>query len=142
MEGVTRAKRLELQNFFKRHYPDAELPTIWRLREKLQSLTNIEPVWYHCCPKICIAYTGTYAELSACPKCHISRCFPGTTKPRKKWPFYPIGPRLIRQYAGEDAERLMRYRAGFDHEDESGDIKDVFSAKWYQELRDKGFFSR
>jgi hypothetical protein len=142
LEGITRDKRLQLVNFFKRHYPEIPLPTIWRLREKLQALTNIEPIWYHCCPKICIAYTGSYQSLEACPKCQTSRYFPNSRKAQKRWPFFPLLPRLIRQFNGVDAEKLTTYRAKFDNVPQTAALKDVFNGRWYQELRKKGFFTR
>jgi hypothetical protein len=144
MEKLTREQRVELQNYFKKHHPDVALPTIWRLREKLQNLAKIEPIWYHCCPNSCAAYTGTYADLDACPskKCGLSRYDPATKKPRKRWPYYPISPRLIRQFSGVDAEKLTRYRASFDAQPDTAPLKDVFSGRWYKELRNKGYFSR
>ena len=147
---MTRKKRQEMLGFFRRHYPHIQLPTIWRLLEKLEKLTGVVPEWYECCPHSCVAFTEEYSSLDKCPwkDCGQLRYHPRTSngklRPRKRWLYLPIVPRLRQLYASSCAEELSTYRAGFvrRREDQETTLTDIFDAKMYQDLLKKGFFAR
>jgi hypothetical protein len=50
-----------------------------------------------------------------------------------------IGDVIARQLANEETRELMQYRHHFEHV--PGQIKDVFSGRQYQRLREHGFWS-
>jgi hypothetical protein len=153
MDGITRKKRQEIKEFFKRHFVQITLPTIWRINEKLAKHTGIIPVWYDCCINSCMAFTGPSADDDHCtapkyrskpngPRCNEARYYPGTTRSRKKWLYIPLLQRLVKQFGSEQARVLTEYRASFDSKSCS-DLTDIFDGELYQELRTlKGLFTR
>jgi hypothetical protein len=136
---VSRKKQQEIKEFFQRHFPDISLPTIWRINEKLSSHTGIRPVWYDCCINSCMAFTGDATNDAHCtalkdkPKPTGRRCnaryFEGTVKPRKRWLYIPLLPRLIRQFKSEQADVLSEYRASFDDPTPGRDFCDIFNGQ-------------
>ncbi|KAH8979255.1 hypothetical protein EDB92DRAFT_1778286, partial [Lactarius akahatsu] len=61
-------------------------------KRRLRWLSGVVLLEHDMCIKSCIAYTGPYDELDACPRCGTSRYVPGTTNPRKRFATIPIGP--------------------------------------------------
>ena len=142
-EGITRKKRVELKAFFKRWFPQihSSIPTIWRLREKLEKLAGITPVRYDCCVNSCMAFTGDYSEWRACLHCGQDRYYNNSEKPRKTWIYVPLTPRLMQQFSGPLAGDLMQYRSQSTTRSD-GKIRDIFDGKHYKDLVVEGFFSR
>ncbi|KAI5779866.1 hypothetical protein DFH27DRAFT_463084, partial [Peziza echinospora] len=73
---------------------------------QLQSITGYRAQVFHCCPKQCMAYTGEYQNLDACPICGESRYLSG--QPRKKWLYIPVIPRLLLQYSSKERAALLQ----------------------------------
>ncbi|KAI5811727.1 hypothetical protein DFH27DRAFT_466850, partial [Peziza echinospora] len=70
---------------------------------------------FDCCVAQCVAFTGEYAELDRCPTCQEERFFPGhnagpiaNRKPRKKWLYIPIIPRLFLQFSNARRARILQ----------------------------------
>ena len=51
------------------HFLDTDLPSYYKVKWLVSNLTGIESVVHHMCINLCIAYTGTFLELNACPIC-------------------------------------------------------------------------
>ena len=148
LEGMTRKKRQEMLAWFTLHHPDIQLPTIWRIQAKLEKLTGIKPVWYHCCKNSCMAYTGEFSDLEACLECSTPRYNTQTltreSKPLKKWLFIPLIPRLKHQFSTKYAAELSTYRAQFQLQSTNETVvsKDIFNGRIYQDLLRTGVFKR
>ena len=48
---------------------DVELPSYYKIKCSVAELTGVESVVHHMCIKSCIAYTGPFLDLNACPLC-------------------------------------------------------------------------
>ena len=147
LEGMTRKKRQEMIAWFQVYHPQIKLPTIWRLMAKMEKLTGIKPLWFHCCKNSCMAYTGEYSQLTACRICHTPRYDTQTwtekSRPLKRWLFLPLLPRLKHQFSGKYSTMLSTYRAEFGvHDSARSFTKDIFSGRVYQTLLRNGNFPR
>ncbi|KAJ7019369.1 hypothetical protein C8F04DRAFT_1147812, partial [Mycena alexandri] len=40
-----------------------EISSHWVMIHRIAILSGIEPMWFHCCPDSCMAYTGAYKDL-------------------------------------------------------------------------------
>jgi len=58
--GITRKSGEKMTGFFEKHYPDINLPTIYRINTILEKRTGIKPQWYDCCINSCMAFTGEF----------------------------------------------------------------------------------
>ena len=72
-------------------------------------LSGVVPVEHDMCPNTCVAYTGLYKELDTCPHCALSRHFPDTNTPRKRFATVPIGPVVQAFYGSPELAEHMHY---------------------------------
>ncbi|RDX49535.1 hypothetical protein K466DRAFT_505635, partial [Polyporus arcularius HHB13444] len=67
------------------------------------------------CPNSCIAYTGPYANLHRCPKCHEHaeryETIAGKRVPRRTFDTHPLGPQAQALFASADNAERMHHRA-------------------------------
>lgn len=118
--GTTKAYELHarvLENATK--IPILSLYKVERLAE---ALTDLQPQKVDMCIKSCIAYTGKYAHLEACPyissgtklPCNLPRFKPqrgsGRQIPVAQFTALPIKPTIQALYANETTSALMRDR--------------------------------
>ena len=61
------------------------------------------------CPNTCVAYTGLYEELDACPRCSMSRYLPNTNASWKQFTTVPIGPVIQAFYGSCKLAKHMHY---------------------------------
>lgn len=112
-DATYEANRAVLQ----RRVPSLSLPSYYKAKRLVADLTGIEPIVHHMCINSCIAYTGPFSELEACPKCSQSRydefrlqASSGTEKiPRKEFHTIPMGPQLQALYRDPDSARCAHY---------------------------------
>ena len=78
-------------------------------RRRLLWLSGVVPLEHDMCPNTCVAYTGPYEELVTCPHCPLSRYFPDSTTPRKRFTTVPIGPVIQAFYGSRDIAEHMHY---------------------------------
>ena len=52
---------------------DLDLISYYKVKSLVANLTGIESVIHHMCVKPCIAYTGPFVDLNACPLCSEPR---------------------------------------------------------------------
>jgi hypothetical protein len=94
----------------------------------------------HCCVNSCIAYTGVYELLDACPHCHADRYTTKTGRnnrarrvPRRIFLYLPLIPRLKALFRDQAMARKLRYRAQRQTDDYI--VRDIFDGKHYNRLR-------
>ncbi|KAJ2936088.1 hypothetical protein H1R20_g1006, partial [Candolleomyces eurysporus] len=65
-------------------YHDTEILSLHKVRQLVEELTGISPVYDDMCIKGCHAFTGPFADKTECDTCGQSRYLPGTANKRKK----------------------------------------------------------
>jgi hypothetical protein len=113
-------------------FPDRPIPTWKVIMTRALHLAGIEPVFIDCCTKSCMAFTGAHEKLKKCSWCKQPR-FSSSGKPRKRFCYLPLIPRLKMFSASAHFADLMRYRTR-DHHHEPGTTSDVFDGSCYRSL--------
>jgi hypothetical protein len=109
-----------------------EISSLYVITHKLAILSGIRPVWYDCCPKSCVAYTGKHKDKSKCPKCAESR-YTQSQQPRRMFCYVPLIPRLQKFFSNPQIIKDLSYRAKYKYDSDS--ISDVFDGEHYQNLK-------
>ena len=109
------------------------LPTLDAIRSRVAFLAGFRPIQYDQCPNACCCFVGPHANLSRCPFCTEPR-YRSDGKPRQKYTYMPIIPRLINLVGNRDMAKQMEYRARV-HTHTPGIIKDVFDGTLYRGLQ-------
>jgi hypothetical protein len=114
------------------------LPKIGAIRSRIATLSGLEPEIYHACINSCVAYTGTLESRTTCPFCTEKR-LNTDGRPRQKFVYIPLIPRLQAFAMNQRVSQLMQYRHEFTTgSDETcskpGVVKDVFDGELYKEL--------
>ena len=94
--------------------PAIKLDSYSVVKSRVEKMTGVFRIMTDMCLQSCIAYTGPFADLEACPKCQTSR-YEESSDPRKKIPrkqfsTIPLGPQLQAQWKSPEGARRMRYR--------------------------------
>ncbi|KAF8205478.1 hypothetical protein K438DRAFT_1578930, partial [Mycena galopus ATCC 62051] len=110
------------------------LPKLNGLRARINFLAGFKPDIYHCCINSCLCYVGPNADLTVCPYCNEPR-WRANGKPRKKFTYIPIIPRLVAFAANREMAEKRQYRADYQHT--PGTTKDVFNGEHYRSLLGK-----
>lgn len=105
----------------------------WAIIHRVSILSCVEPVWYHCCVKSCLAYTGNDSAAEFCRLCKAPRYTATTRKPRRLFCFLPIIPRLQGYFQNAKMVEQLLYRHKYEHK--PGIIADVFDSLHYRTLR-------
>ena len=121
---------LKLPHAFPSNPP---LPGLGTIRSRVKFLSGFQPEQYDCCPDACCCYVSPHANLTKCPYCQKARYRPDG-KPRKKYTYIPIIPRLIGFAANPLIAGRMQYR-GRVHQHIPGTFTDVFDGSHYRSLR-------
>lgn len=112
------------------------LPTLPQLRSRITFLAGFSAQMYDCCPNSCVCYTGPHAQATSCTYCGLSRYHPNG-KPRKKFTYVPLIPRLQAFCANHKIATTMQYRSSSESGSIQGVIKDVFDSENYKALKSK-----
>lgn len=111
------------------------LPGLSKIRSRITFLSGFKPEVYDCCPHSCCCYLGPYAELTACPFCKEDRYQSNSKKPRKRFTYIPIIPRLIAFARNKEYATKMQYRHQYcSTEAREGISADIFDGTHYKEL--------
>lgn len=100
-------------------YPEHEILSLDKIKKKIAELTGVTPIVHDMCPNTCLAYTGPFADLEACPTCEGPRydqdifLSSGGRKKVARQHFYtmPLGPQLQALWRTLNGAREMGYRA-------------------------------
>lgn len=113
-----------------------DLPSWYKIRTAAARLApDITADEYPCCVNTCYARTDESPRL-VCPHCKEALFIDGNEdRPRKIYPVFKIGPRLVRQWSRSDRAQLLRdrYTSG---EDWNGPARDHTDSRVYRRIRD------
>lgn len=73
-------------------HPEDELLSFDQIKRRIALLTGVHAIIKDMCPNTCIAFTGPFENLEACPRCSETRIDPLSNKPRQSFYTLPIGP--------------------------------------------------
>jgi hypothetical protein len=117
-----------------------DLPSEQRIRTRAKTLAAFDGVKIDCCINSCIAYTGVYEKLVACPyeECKEPRFEPHPKRPGKQRARYhflylPLIPRLIQMYRDRAMAEKLLYRP--QRKPVDGTVSDIFDGSHYKRLR-------
>ncbi|KAL1701989.1 hypothetical protein EV121DRAFT_210964, partial [Schizophyllum commune] len=85
------------------------IPSYKMAKRLTEKLSGVEATEYDCCINSCLCYTGPHANETVCPYCKESRR-DDTGKPRRRFRYIPIIPRLRSFYQNSDMATKMLYR--------------------------------
>lgn len=99
------------------HHPEDDLSSYYKVKRLVSDLTGIESIVHDMCINSCVAYTGPFSELEACPVCSESRYdLSGTQsssrrerKSRQKFHTIPIGPQIQALYRNPESASHAHY---------------------------------
>ena len=83
--------------------------TFDQVKRRICWLSGVVPLEHDKCPNTCVAYTGPYEDLNACPCCPLSRYFPSTDIPWKRFTTLPIGPVIQAFHGSHELADNMHY---------------------------------
>jgi hypothetical protein len=112
-----------------------DIKTWKRTQAAATRISGLKPVLYDCCVNSCCAFTGPKSSLEACPYCNADR-FDASRKPRKRFSYVPLIPRLVALMANEEKAKEARYR-GEVHKHDPAMLQDIFDGKLYRSLLNK-----
>ena len=107
--GSSRAHYESIREIELLNNPSDVFMTFDQVKRRLLWLSGVVPLEHDMCPNTCVAYTGPYEELVACPRCPLTRYFPNSTTPRKRFTTVPIGPVIQAFYGSQDIAEHMNY---------------------------------
>lgn len=82
------------------------------VKSRAAFLSGFDPVLYDCCLQSCCCYVGPYKDCQECPICGEAH-FNAADRPRKKFTYIPLIPRLVALYRNRDMAVKMRYRSSY-----------------------------
>jgi len=115
---------------------DPPLPSLDGIRSRTAALAGVQPEYFDCCVNSCCAFTGDHLNLQSCPFCQEQRF--ADSKPRKRFTYIPLIPRLQVFARNESVAKQMQYRGQYEsHEAEPGKMKDIFDSTTYRTLQQR-----
>jgi hypothetical protein len=118
----------QMRYAFRHHM---QISSLYIITQKLAILSGIKPVYYDCCLKSCVAYTGKYKDDIQCPFCHEPR-YTRNHQPRRMFCYIPLIPRLQKYFSNPNIAKLLSYRHKYRSDPTS--ISDVFDGEHYKNL--------
>jgi hypothetical protein len=100
---------MSVKNIIEHRYPESKLLSLDKVKQLTVEITGISPIRDHMCIKSCVAYTGPFKALDACPVCNEPR-FDSQHRPRQVFLTVPVGPLLQALRRSEDKAMALRYR--------------------------------
>ena len=103
---------------FQRRCPEVKMLLFDQVRRSVSDLSGVLTWQDDMCVDSCVGFTGPYARLEDCPKCH-KPCYDqekleksnGKTKvPQKSFTTFPIGPQLQSRWKSPGMAQKMHYR--------------------------------
>jgi hypothetical protein len=120
---------MEVCGAHMRAHPTARLLSYDAARALLERVTGIVAVEDDMCDDSCIAFTGKYEDLVACPSCGKPRYEMRGRKRfgRKQMVWFPVGPQLRAIKCSREGSESMKYRERCTRALFSGDDPDTIS---------------
>ncbi|KIO04827.1 hypothetical protein M404DRAFT_142201, partial [Pisolithus tinctorius Marx 270] len=91
--------------------------SFYNVERTIAMYTGVDSIEHDMCPNTCLAYTGLFSDLDACPICRkshwLEEALQGSTcrakVPAQKFTTIPIGPQIQARYHHENAATEMDY---------------------------------
>jgi len=108
----------EACEIIKERFPEAEMLSYDQAKRRASELSGVVTWKHDMCVDSCAAFTGPFAHLEECPRCHAPRWNEdilkksnGKTKvPQKAFTTFPLGPQLQSRWRSPEMARKMHYR--------------------------------
>jgi len=113
-------------------FPEQRLPSYKASKSRIRFLSSFNPIPLDCCINSCCAFTGPREHETICDHCNEPR-YNARGRPRKRFMYIPIIPRLIEFFKNSEMVQEMKYRDDFLHT--KGASKDIFDGDNYQRLK-------
>ncbi|KAJ4473974.1 hypothetical protein C8J55DRAFT_375496, partial [Lentinula edodes] len=126
--GLTRETMRDFQYLYRDKF---NIDSEWKTLRRMSDLSQIEPAWYDCCIRSCMAFTGKHSKLQQCLHCHEDR-YDAYGKYRRRFGYLPVIPRLHGLFQSKKMVSLMSYRYNYPISTDS--ISDVFDSSGYRDL--------
>ncbi|KAJ8079404.1 hypothetical protein PM082_021912 [Marasmius tenuissimus] len=110
---------------------DPPRPKLREILRRVAELSDIKPEIYDCCINSCQLYVGIYEKDHQCSFCK-EPCLGANGRPRKRFTYIPIIPRLVALASNRTMAEKMTYRRDFQYT--RGKTEDVFSGQLYRKL--------
>jgi hypothetical protein len=98
---------MSVKNIIECRYPESKLLSLDKVKQLTVEITGISSITDHI--KFCVAYTGPFKALDACPVCDEPR-FDSQHQPRQVFFTVPVGLLLQALRRSEDKAMALRYR--------------------------------
>ncbi|KAL1720499.1 hypothetical protein EV715DRAFT_196732, partial [Schizophyllum commune] len=113
-------------------FPEANVASYKVTRRRAAFLSQFQPVPYDCCVNSCCCYTGSYSNKRTCPFCNADR-YDTNGKPRRRFTYLPLIPRLRTFYRNLGMIEKLRYRHTF--KADPNVLQDVMDGTHYESLK-------
>ena len=114
-------------------FPESTIGS-WKItKARAEFLATFRPVAYDCCISSCCCFVGPNGDLTSCPYCHEPR-FNSKGRPRRRFTYAPLIPRLLAFYRNKEFGHSMLYRSRY--QPDGTNLQDVMDGENYQRLRE------
>ena len=118
--NLNASQKIYIQNRLNllRRFPGTKVLSYDQVERRVSNLSGISTWQHDMCIDSCAGFTGPFATLEECPKCHKPRYDPreleksnGKKKvPQKTFTTFPLGPQLQARWKSPDMAQKMHYR--------------------------------
>jgi len=91
-------------------YPDNPFLLFDQMKQHIEQLSGVVPIYYNMCQDTCIGFTGPLADCECCPICGTDHYRSDTREPCRLFVTIPLGPVIQALYASPDTADKMHYR--------------------------------
>ena len=98
-----------VKKIFGRRCPESGLLSLEKVKQLVVEITGVSLITDHMCINSCVAYTGPFKALEACPVCGEGR-FDSQHQPKQVFSTIPVGPQLQALTRNKDKVMALRYR--------------------------------
>lgn len=133
---VTQGTTREAYEALRTAFPElADISSLYLAQKTVAQLSGLSPKYIDCCVNSCCCYAGKYKALDRCPfsDCNEPR-YDENNKPRKRFQYLPIIPRLIALFLDKTTADKMNYRHEHHETRDNEKVTDVFDGTLYREL--------
>ncbi len=101
---------IRMREAILRRHPEDQIPSYDQMKRAMTEITGVSSVMHPMCRNSCIAFTGPFANLHACPKCSAPKLCPLTKKPYQEFHTILLGPVLQALWREPSSARKFGYR--------------------------------
>ncbi|QRV73327.1 Transposase family tnp2 [Ceratobasidium sp. AG-Ba] len=134
MMAIRQFGHISVRNYERIRYSFRDkvfLMTLQRLGTRIARLSGIKPEIYHCCVKVCHAFTGGFADEERCSTCREPR-YDKLGRPRQVFQYIPTIGRFLAMFNNPEFVKKLEYR--YNYVQHEGRINDFFDSQLYKKL--------